>query len=105
MSDFKLATDQKPKELSDKQVIKLLNREVETLLEALQFYADPVTYFATRVIVDSPGGGFHNDFNKLAEGDYERFGWEDYRGGAGYFGKTARKAILKNWKRWEKATS
>ena len=91
--------------LTDKQRIKLLEREAKCLHEALQFYANPGTYFATRVIVDPPCGDFCNDYSKITREQGSKFGWECYRGDKdNYYGKTARKAIEKAWNMWEKAT-
>lgn len=61
------------------------------LLEAVQFYADPATYFAIVVIPDRPCGDFVNDSSVLSED--EKTIWDDYRGGGDYFGKRAREAL------------
>lgn len=91
------------KPISDKQRIRLLEKEAKILFEALQFYADPGTYFATRVAVDPPCGEFYKDYGKITPEQEERFGWDGYRAREDvYYGKTARKAIAKAWMVWEK---
>lgn len=41
-----------------------LSKQVYQLQEALEFYADPVTYFAIEFFPDEPCGDFINDFEE-----------------------------------------
>jgi len=43
--------------------MELSDEQVETLIEALEFYADPETYFAIGFFPDHPCGEFCNDFS------------------------------------------
>lgn len=61
------------------------------LIEALEFYADPETYFAISAVGDPPCGDFLRDVAELSEEDQEW--WDDYRPGGGYYGKKAREAL------------
>lgn len=60
------------------------------LLEAVQFYADPTSYFGVLVMADNPCGDFMRDAAALSED--EKTIWDDYRGDV-YFGKRARAAL------------
>ena len=46
-------------------------REVK-LREALEFYADPDTYFAVSIISDPPAGDIVRDFSAVPGNDYDR---------------------------------
>lgn len=61
------------------------------LLEAVQFYADPATYFAIGVRGDHPCGDFLRDTAALSDDD--KTIWDDYRSGEEYLGKRARAAL------------
>ena len=62
------------------------------LLEAVQFYADPTSYFAILCMGDKPCGEFLRDAAALSE--EEKTIWDDYRGdGDTYYGKRARAAL------------
>lgn len=61
------------------------------VLEAVEFYADPQTYFALAVLADRPAGEFADDHGPLRKEDV----WEDYRGdGGAYYGHKARTAVM-----------
>jgi hypothetical protein len=45
---------------------------IQDLEEALEFYADPDSYFAVGFFIDRPAGGFADDFSDDHDGDYER---------------------------------
>ena len=61
------------------------------LIESLEFYADPDTYFAIVAAGDPPCGDFLRDASELSEDDQEW--WDDYRPGGAYYGKKARAAL------------
>ncbi len=76
------------------------NREAQILaaaidlVAALEFYADPASYFGVMVIGDRPCGEFADDAAPLIDDDYE-----GYRGpGESYYGKRAREALAA-WRR------
>lgn len=92
------------KKLSDKEQIKLLKAQQKVLLKALDFYADPTTYFAHSVAVDPPCGDFYRDASKIEPKYEEHFQWDAYRGNDEYYyGKKARDAYIKVQALWEKA--
>lgn len=62
------------------------------LLGALEFYADPETYFAVTAIGDAPNGEFLSDAAPLT--DDQKQHWDDYRAGGDYYGKRAREALV-----------
>ena len=43
---------------------------VEVLLDAVEFYADPDSYFAVSVLADRPSGGFADDFSEDHGNDF-----------------------------------
>lgn len=61
------------------------------VVEALEFYADPHSYFALTVIPDPPCGHFAYDTAPLSH--EESFHYVDYRDGGTYHGKRAREAL------------
>lgn len=83
--------------------LKFLKREYRKackengiLLEAINLYADPTFYFAVRLICDPPCGGMAYDLNKINKEQEAELGIEAYRGnGEYYYGKAARKALMK----------
>ena len=51
--------------------VQIDQKVLETLLEALDFYANPDTYWACSFIFDRPTGGFDDDFSDHKEyGDF-----------------------------------
>lgn len=46
--------------------------EIDRLRDALEFYADPETYFAVAFRFDPPTGGFDDDFDEEHGGDFDR---------------------------------
>jgi len=52
-------------------VVLALQRENTRLRDALEFYANPDTYFACSFLFDRPTGGFDEDFDEGHE-DYDR---------------------------------
>lgn len=46
--------------------------DAERLAEALEFYADPDTYFGVAILVDRPCGGFADDFGPDDDPGYGR---------------------------------
>jgi len=72
--------------------VKDKEKTIKRYKEALEFYADTETYFATNLFCDPPCGDFRNDFSELTDSEKEI--WDDYRGKGGeYYGKTAREAL------------
>lgn len=69
------------------------------MIEALEFYADPDSYFALMVVPDHPCGEFAYDSSRLT--DEETQYYTDYRDGQEYHGKRAREALAT----WRKAVS
>jgi hypothetical protein len=65
---------------------KELKRRLDKAIKALEFYADPLTYFATRVVCDPPAGDFNTDYNYCID-------WNGQR--TLRYGKTARKCLEK----------
>ena len=63
-----------------------LEARQQTVVEALEFYADPETYHACAFLFDPPCGGFDDDF-----GDLKEHGHPDYD--RPMPGKCARKAL------------
>lgn len=60
------------RELNQSQVREhLLQEKADKLEEALEFYADPNTYFAISFLGDSPCGGFADDQSLPGEWDTE----------------------------------
>ncbi len=51
--------------------VQIDQKVLETLLEALDFYANPDTYWACSFMFDRPTGGFDDDFSDHKE--YEDF--------------------------------
>lgn len=49
------------------EMVKLMKAEVETLREALEFYADPDTYFAIGFMSDPPCGDFLTDISECVD--------------------------------------
>lgn len=47
--------------------MNISEEEIENLIEALDFYADPETYFAIGFFPDPPCGDFMNDFSYVDE--------------------------------------
>jgi len=81
--------DEKKMPVDPKQVA-ILAAAIQ-LLEALDFYANPDTYFAILAMGDPPCGDFIRDVAPLTENDP----YEDYRSdGGGYYGKRAREAMV-----------
>jgi len=68
---------------------------IQQMVEALDFYANPLTYFGIAVVADHPAGPFNQDSGPLT--DAERDIYEDYRkgslAGATYHGQKARDAL------------
>jgi hypothetical protein len=64
--------------------IARLEGAMQPMIEALEFYADPETYFGLAVIADPPCGGFAEDFSD----DHGHPSLDGNR-----YGKTARKAF------------
>ena len=64
------------------ETVNALEAERDALREALEFYADPNTYFAIGIFPDPPCGEFNEDFD-----DTEELGWRP--------GKRARAALAK----------
>ena len=52
-------------------MIRAQQAEVERLREALEFYADPETYFAILIVPDRPAGAFADDFDGVCLDDYD----------------------------------
>lgn len=46
----------------------ITTEQIEKLLDALCFYADPDTYFAIMIMTDPPCGEFSEDFEEIDEG-------------------------------------
>lgn len=62
--------------------MRFTDEQVFPLLSALEFYADPETYFAIAMIPDPPNGEFMDDFTET-----EDLGWKP--------GKLARETLEK----------
>lgn len=74
-----------------REAVPALLDENDRLREALEFYADPDTYFAIAVFADAPCGDFADDFEEL-DGDL------GHPGGGAWVkpGKRARAALAKD---------
>lgn len=61
----------KSKRPASKSTLKLRQAEKALILavEALQFYADPATYFAVGFLADPPAGDFVQDFDETDLGE------------------------------------
>jgi hypothetical protein len=68
-----------------KDNLKKVNKIANTLLKALELYADPGFYHGCGFMFDRPTGGFDGDFSKDPTGQYDRK----------MPGKLARQAIAK----------
>lgn len=67
---------------------------LQALIEALEFYADPNTYWACSFMFDRPTGGFDDDFSTYSEfNDFCPQDSEDEHGERERPGVTARKAL------------
>jgi hypothetical protein len=66
------------------------------LVETLEFYGEPESYFALMVVGDAPCGEFIGDTAPISEEDAEFY--DDFRDGGAYFGKRAREALAA-WRR------
>lgn len=61
------------------------------LVEVLEFYGDPESYFGLIVVGDSPCGDFLRDVAPLSDDDAAYY--DDFRDGGGHYGKQAREAL------------
>lgn len=91
------------------RIAAAVEKDIADLRRALEYYADPSTYFAISLFPDSPCGDLINDWSVLSDEDQRQ--WEDYRadkdGKGEYYGKTARNALKAHYlsgteKTWKK---
>jgi hypothetical protein len=68
-----------------------------SIVEALNFYANPDSYYGLVIIPDHPCGQIAYDTSRLTEQEQEYY--VDYRDGHSYHGKRARDALAA----WRKA--
>lgn len=67
-------------------MIEIEEEKYNMLIEALRFYADPDTYFATYISADRPAGGINDDWSV-------HYNYQDYEEGDVRPGYLARKAL------------
>ena len=82
--------------MSDKSREAAILAAAINLVETVEFYGAPESYFALMVVGDSPCGEFIEDTAPINEEDAEFY--DDFRDGGAYFGKRAREALAA-WRR------